>query len=368
MTNRRTFLAGAGIAALGAVVPGIANAATTDRLKSLVDSQLAGAAGKGYPSLVIGLFDRHGQYVAGTGNSGQPDGRRPDGRTVYQIGSITKTFTGLAVALEVVHGRRRFEDPLQRYLPGWLHLPTWQGRQITIGDVATHTSGIPSFPESWKKRPDVDWRDPYAIFTLKDVAETLRETTLPREPGKVFDYSNLATGLQGQSLAIGEEAAYESVVRPRITGPLGLRDTSTAVRGEQYARKAVGHNESGAVTPDWHVRTCAAAGALYGTVDDLLRYVRAYLAPARGPLGEAMRLVRQPRFAVDPVRNIGVNWLLEPLPRSGKQLVWHNGGTGGFRSFAGFCPDSGTGVAILTNIAKEVDPIAVELLDAVSGP
>ncbi|GAA4533775.1 serine hydrolase domain-containing protein [Amycolatopsis samaneae] len=367
MTNRRTFLAGLGAAVLGAAVPGIANAGTADRLKSLVDARLA-AAGTGYPSLVIGLFDRHGQYVAGTGDSGQPDGGKPDGRTVYQIGSITKTFTGLATALEVVRGRRRFSDPLRACLPDWLPVPTWHGKQVTLGDVVTHTSGLPRLPESWGHRPDIDPRDPYAVFTMRDLADGLRETSLATEPGKVLVYSNLGAALNGQSLALGTEDAYESVIRPRVTGPLGLCDTGTALTREQRGRKAVGHDPAGAVTPDWRFRTCVAEGGLYGTVDDLLRYARAHLAPVPGPLGEATELVRRKRFA-DAQQAIGVYWFLRPLPGGGREMVWHNGATGGFHSFTGFCPESGTGVAVLTNIARgdnELETIGAGLLAAVS--
>src|SRR5690606_12043589 len=100
----------------------------------------------------------------------------------------------------------------------------------------------------------------------------------------------------------------------------------------------------------------------YGTVADLLRYLRAHLVSAPTGLTRALRLTTTPRFVADETTKLGLAWHLSALPRSGRTAVWHTGATGGFRAFVGFCR-GGTGIAILTNINKSIDGLAVDLLD-----
>jgi CubicO group peptidase (beta-lactamase class C family) len=367
MSDRRTFLGL--LAAGGALAVSEPSAAASPALRAVVEKELARfMAQHRCPSAVVGVSDSRSRYVLGAGDSGQPDGAAPNGSTVYQLGSITKTFTGLATAIEVAAGRRGFADPLARYLPEWMPLPAWHGREITLGHIVTHTSGLPSLPPAWARRLEpvsragIALRDPWALFTVRDMADALRTITLTRAPGTRFEYSNFAMGLLGQSLAVGGEAAYESVIGPRIAAPLGLRDTGARLTPAQSRRKAMGHDRAGAPTPDWHLGPVSGAGALYGTVDDLLRYAHAHVALAPARLAPALRLTRETRFTAGELA-VTVNWMVGTLA-SGRRALWHNGETGGFRSFCAFCPAAGTAVAVLIGTTEPAAGDAMEAMAA----
>ncbi|WP_020673527.1 serine hydrolase domain-containing protein [Amycolatopsis nigrescens] len=360
--TRRGFLtvatAGAGAALLGAT-PAVAG---PDRLKSLVDDHLAKALReKGYPGLVLGAFDRRQSYSAGAGRTGAPGSPAPKPDTIFQIGSITKTFTGLAVALGQCRGRLRLTDPMAEHLPAWLPMPVRGPRPVTVTDVATHTSGLPPLPPGLAEDPELDPEDPYAAFSLADLAKALPRTELVTDPGSTFAYSNYGFGLLGQALGARDDRGYDALAR-RITVPLGLSDTTVALSAAQRRRKAQGHAQ-GVPTKDWRIPTLAGAGALYGTVADLLRYLRAHLGGAPGELAPALALATQPQFTVDGNTRIGLAWVRQRLESTGHEVVWHNGGTGGFRSFAGYSPETGIGVAALTNSDTEVDSVAFALLE-----
>ncbi|SMC88161.1 serine hydrolase domain-containing protein [Kibdelosporangium aridum] len=332
MPRRRTVLAAAtGLGLIG--TPAYA----AGGLKSLVDAQLAKITG--YDTVAIGAFRGQESYAV-------------RGGAIFQIGSITKTFTALALAL---HGH--IDDPLAKHLPR--RFPAPEG--VTLAQLASHTSGLPRLPPGMFEPPHVvDPRDPWAHLTEEILIDALKKTTLQTPPGTKYLYSNFGAGLLGLALSRN----YEAMVRHRITLPLRLKDTVMTLNAEQRRRKIQGYDPEGVATPDWRLPVIPGAGALYGTVDDLLRYMRAHLGDAPRFLKPALDLVQRPRFEESPEMSLGLGWHIVTLA-SGRKVVFHDGGTGGFTSLAGFSPKDGTGVAIIVNkFNADLFGHATELIEA----
>lgn len=355
--NRRKFLTMATAATGASLLTGTGTAAAADdtlpaQVRHALDQLLAAGA----PSAVCGVIRGSRTYVAGAAGKGK---RTPNGRTVFQLGSIGKTLTATALARAVTAGETRLDAPLT--LPARFPIPRKGPRRITLADLATHSSGLPRLPEGLLDGADP--YDPYAHYTLDDLATGLGKTTLATEPGTKYDYSNLGFGLLGQALAFDR---VDEMLRHKVTAPLRLTDTTTTLRPDMLLRKAVGHYE-GKPVPDWHDHVLSAAGSsMYSTADDMLRYLAAQLHPERSPLRAAIELTQHPRFTAGRDLRVGLAWHLSPMP-SGRTMTWHNGGTGGFTTCAAFRRKSGTAVVMMTNTFSTetlpVDPLTIGLLD-----
>jgi CubicO group peptidase (beta-lactamase class C family) len=251
------------------------------------------------------------------------------------------------------------DEPLQESYPE-LRLPV-RGRPVTLVDLATHTAGFPRLPKGLVRQALRHGDDPYARFTADDVATALEGLRLKREPGRTVRYSNFGAAVLGNALARRADTTYADLLSARVTGPLGLTDTVVDLRVDQEARRACGHKGRRRPTPDWSMPTLPGMGALHSTAVDLARFAAAQLDPDRTPLADAIRLTQQPRAGREP-RRTGLGWMVMPLGRDGHTAHWHNGGTGGARSFTGSVLDRGVGVVLLTNCLRPTDRPGFDLL------
>jgi CubicO group peptidase (beta-lactamase class C family) len=331
---------------------------------------------------VVGPFLKDRKYLGLAVGVVQPAGRRafgyghvtlagkevvPDESTVFEIGSITKVFTGLLLADLVREGVVKLDDPAQKHLPKELHLPKRGDREITLLDLATHTSGLPVQPTdllgSVFKTPLADWGNPYAHYGLAELGKNLAAIKLERDPGGKYAYSNLGAGVLGHALVHAARASsYDHLLVRRITGPLGMRDTLVRLNTEQQERKAPGHGRWGEASA-WDFASCEGCGGIRSTVHDMLWFAAASLGRPKTDLLPSMRLALEPRRDTGTKdRRIGLFWHTLRLPGGGPEVLWHNGGTGGYRSFLGLVPPAGTAVVVLSNSDKGVEDIALEIL------
>ena len=168
----------------------------------------------------------------------------------------------------------------------------------------------------------------------------------------------------GHVLALRAGVDYETLVRSRICDPLGMNSTRITLSPEMRSRFAAGYNPAMATVPNWDLPTLAGAGALRSSANDMLAFLVANLGYASSALAPAMAdmlLVRRPTG--QPDLEVALAWHISKT--NGKQIVWHNGGTGGYRSFMGFDPEAGIGVLALSNAGTSagVDDIGRHLLD-----
>jgi CubicO group peptidase (beta-lactamase class C family) len=288
------------------------------------------------------------------------------GDSLFQIGSVTKVFTALALADAVARGELTLDTPLAALLP---EVPTSRtGGSLTLGHLATHTSGLPRLPPGLLRRSLRHRADPYDGVTTEYLQDALAGTRLRSEPGTRIRYSNFGAALLGQALSRHTGRPYAHLVAERLTGPLAMSDTAVDLRPEQVTRKAAGHSRRGRSVPDWHLGAMAGAGALYSTVPDLLTLLRAHLEPDGTALSDALRLVQQPRARRNRWLQVGLGWFLSPVRSSGHTALWHNGGTGGFASYVAVLPAAEAGVVVLADTARSVDRLGVRLLASLTGP
>lgn len=351
-------VAGVALAAVAAAWTGARAQEVPDEaaLRALVTEHVEGGL---YAGLAVGVVARDGtRRIAAHGPAA---GVTPfDERTVFEIGSITKAFTGALLAEMASRGEVELEDPVARHLPPGARVPARDGREITLLDLATHTSGLPRLPANLAP---ADPRDPYADYGTRQLLDFLATHEPAQAAGTRFAYSNLGTGLLGVALAHRAGTDYGALVHARLLAPLGLGDTRIELTAEQAARLAPGHDESGARVAGWRFDAIAAAGALRSTLADMLRWVAVNADPASHPLGPVLASAHAARRPADgPGREAGLGWQRLQTP-SGRRIVWHNGGTGGYRSFIGFDETTGLGVVVLANTARSVDALGLYLLD-----
>jgi CubicO group peptidase (beta-lactamase class C family) len=289
---------------------------------------------------------------------------------MFEIGSVTKTFTGLLLADAIERGEVAMSTPVAALLPDSVSLDTADSTTVTLGHLATHRSGLPRLPANLgaTARP---W-DPYAAYGDSALYAFLDGYTLPRAPGTSYQYSNLGAGLLGHLLARRADTTYAALVRRRIAAPLGLSDTRIQLTGAQRSRFAQGHTRAGASAAPWHFDALAGAGALRSTAADLLSYLQAHRrALTAGPdtattLHRAMRRATTVHAPTDrESTRIGLGW--HQSTRGGHEVLWHNGGTGGFRSFVALGRDTGHGVVVLVSAAlsaRRVTETGMTLLHA----
>ncbi len=319
-------------------------------------------------AIVVGLIDAKGSRVVAFGNRIKDGGVPVDGKTIFEVGSVTKVFTSLLLADMVARGEVKLDDPVAKYLPKDVKVPTRGGREITLLDLATHRSGLPSVPDNLPSKDDAD---PWADYTTAQLYEFLSGYELKREIGSQFEYSNLGVGLLGNALARRETKASESTgpdadyalnVFDWILQPLGMADTGINPPEAMHERLATPYGRDLRAVKPWHLPALAGAGSLRSDVDDLLKFVSAELGLTKTPLAAAMQETQKARNKTDEeVMEIGLGWLI--MKRYDPPVYWHNGGTGGFRSFVGFCPAKKIGVVVLSNSAFGVDDIGFHLLD-----
>ena len=295
------------------------------------------------------------------GHLNKDDSRTLDGDTIFEIGSVTKVFTSLILADMVQHGMVALDDPVAEYLPPSVKVPQRNGRSITLIDLATHTSGLPRLPTNMHPK---DPANPYADYSVEQLYEFLSDYQLTRDIGSRYEYSNLGGGLLGHALARRAGKDYESLVLSRICNPLGMKSTEITLTPEMKARLAVGHDAALEPVENWDLPTLAGAGALRSTANDLLTFLAANLGYTQAPLAPAMAAMLKPRR---PTGGGGVEVALgwHIFTSNGKEIIWHNGGTGGYRSFIGFDPKTRVGVVALSNASTDtgVDDIGHHLLD-----
>lgn len=329
-------------------------------LRVLAQEHLAKTGARG---VVAVLVPREGPIAqAAMGTSGRRERAAIDGDTLFEIGSITKAVNGALVADLERAGRLALDDRVDRHLPvsrGWA---ADSARSATVRELMTHTAGLPRVPRTARFLLDLVLHrdDPYARLTREGLFDFLASHR--RGPGPhPFAYSNIAVGLLGHVLAAAGGKPWTDLLRERVLAPLGMSSTDVPVPEGALARFAIGHDARGKPVPYWQLPAIQAAGALRSTANDMSALLRAALQ-SRPPFAPEV-FAPQDRGASAATTRVGYGWLRLAAP--GGDLWWHNGGTGGFRSFAAVAPARGMGVAILSNTCIPVDDLGMRLLGAV---
>jgi serine-type D-Ala-D-Ala carboxypeptidase/endopeptidase len=303
--------------------------------------------------LVIGILHDGQSEVFGFGRLSKSSKQQPDGSTLFELGSITKTFTALLLADMHRGGEVDWDDPVGKYLPEDVVIP---GKPISLLDLATHSSGLPRLPpglEESVRNP----LNPYAAFDEQRLHADLPKVKLEQ---RRYAYSNLGMGLLGHLLARRAEKEYETLVVDRICKPLAMDDTQITLTDTQKSRLAIPH-DNGQSVPVWDLASLQAAGGVLSTADDMLKFLRAHLADPESDLQKAMQDCITKRRPADRIHvSIGLGWHV--ISENALDIVTHNGATGGTSTYAAMVPSHDIAVIVLSNSSSSVDKLGRQIV------
>ncbi len=294
--------------------------------------------------IAAGVID--GAAIATAYYCADPKSQRPyDEHTAFEIGSVTKTMTAALLAEFIARGEVTLSDPIAKLLPPGTSVPAFNGHEITVGEIVTHTSGLPAIPAQYHA-PDMN--NPYASVTERDLLDALAATRLTREPGSKWEYSNFAMMVLSYALAKRSGKDFETLLRERLLVPLGMNETYVARRPPDI-RLAQGHLSNAMPAVPWDFPPdMAGVGGVRATLGDMLRYLEGQLGTRESAITPALAQTQEQVATVDGHR-MGMNWNLSF--QNGHSIVVHEGGTGGYSSFAAFDRAAKRAVVLLSDTA-----------------
>lgn len=323
--------------------------------KPLINNRVADGLSVGY------IVGKHSGIVhLGSANR---TGKKAHNLTVYEIGSISKVFTGLLLADAVVRGEIDLNEAVKVTNTAGIQMPSRDGRSIKWIDLSTHRSGLPRLPGNLLP---TNLTNPYRDYDSKKAAAFLNQFELPRQPGDSQEYSNLGASILGYLVAQKTGKSYQRLLRERIAKPLQMTDCTVLLSKEQAKRLATPHKNYGSTTPPWTFSDLPGAGGIHATMRDMMRFAKAQLSPPTGKLGEAIELAwKQQRDADTSGSAMGLGWQIA----GDGQTRWHNGQTGGSHSALFINRKLNIAVVVLCNTAvtNEIDQLAMRLVMKAAG-
>jgi serine-type D-Ala-D-Ala carboxypeptidase/endopeptidase len=311
--------------------------------------------------LSVGYIEGKHQGIVHLGSSSRA-GKHADDLTVYEIGSISKVFTGLMLADAVVRGEMDLNAAANVANPAGIRLPSRDGRSIKWIDLSTDRAGLPRIPGNL---PLTDLTNPYRDYDSKKAAAFLNQYKLPRRPGDSQEYSNLGASVLGYLVAQKAAKSYQQLLRERIAEPLRMTDCTVSLSSDQRKRLATPHDKFGSATPPWTFSDLPGAGGIHATMRDMMRFAKAQLTPPTGKLGDAIELAWKQQCDADASGPaMGLDWMIA----GDRQTRWHNGQTGGSHSAIFINRELNCAVVVLCNTAAfEVDQLAIQLVKKAAG-
>ena len=294
--------------------------------------------------LAVAELDGDETRVATYGRAREADDHPPSATdTLFEIGSVTKTFTALLLAQELVAGRLQETTSLGELFPQDERFGA--SAAVTLGELATHRSGLPRLPPDFAPTNPAN---PYAEYTDERLLSALVDLELTPSP---FVYSNWGVSLLGYALAQRAEKPYAALLHQRVLGPLGMEHTVLA--GESLpdaTHLAEGHADVTTPVPAWDLAAFAPAGGVRATLQDMVSYTRAHMGAAPESLASAIDEATREHHDPGGEFAVGLAWLRMSEP----EVVWHDGQTGGSSSFVAFSRSASKAVIVLSNTANSV--------------
>jgi CubicO group peptidase (beta-lactamase class C family) len=316
----------------------------------------------------VGIIDQdqnlHEYYLGKLSNERNTP---PDRHSIYEIGSITKTFTATLLAKMILDGKMELQNELDDFLPGdEVTVPDWSETRITLEHLVTHSSGLPRSPRNSGQPhpPDYDPYDPYAAYTTPYMYEYLSSyCDLLFEPGTQYAYSNTGMGLVGHVLGLVDSSSYEDLLRKEILESLGMNETSLFLSEDHISHLAPGHDENLDSAKNYFAQDIfQGAGFLKSSLNDMLIWLKVQMGLSETGMSDAIALTQQTHFDVGDVTyndrqgryllSIGLAWHIDVLPE-GYTFHWHGGRTNGYMAYMAFDREAETGVVILCNQSFE---------------
>jgi CubicO group peptidase (beta-lactamase class C family) len=297
-------------------------------VERLLDRDLARELAPGI-GVAIGVLKRGERRLIFYGTA------RPD--SIYQIASISKTFTGLLLAQMVSESHVRLDQPLRELLPpGTVRRPA--GPEITLLDLATHRSGLPGMPDNVGRTPES-----VALYTPADLHRFIAKRGVSRAAHPPAVYSNLGFSLLGQVLADRAGMTYSDLIAQRITGPWEMRDTAIDLSPVQAHRVIPAYTRTGGFLKPWDIGALAPAGGIYSTAGDMLAYLEHQLRDN----SDSVLLSQKLQNTFGPGVGVALAWIYNQE----RATYWHNGAISAYTSQALFNRKEDYAAVVLVNQA-----------------
>lgn len=310
---------------------------------------------KNVAGLSLGVIKDGKTFTYNYGESQKGTGQLPKPDTYYEIGSITKTFTGILLAQAVQDKKIDLHDDIRKYLKGDFPNLQFKGKPIQVVHLANHTSRISPLPDDFFKQTPYDSLNPYLNYSEDMFWQALHRVVIDTVPGIINNYSNYGVALLGHILENVYGEKYEDLVKKFITQPMKMNDTKIQITGEDAMRFAQGHNKAGKPTSHWDIGVFAGAGTLRSTINDMLKYLDYNIHRKTKAIALSQRLTRGTKEI-----GSGLNWGISQTP-SGYTKYSHDGGTGGFVTYIVAIPELKCGYILLTNSENNIGNMFREL-------
>lgn len=296
-------------------------------------------------SLSIGIFKDNQTSYYGYGETKKGNNTIPDSETLYEIGSITKTFTALLMIDYLQTNSLSIENPINNFLPSDIPIVQHDGNPIRIKHLLNHTSGLPRLPDDFET--GMDPNNPYKHYDSSKVYSYLKNFTLQINPGQTWEYSNLGAGLSGIILERQNHKSYEQLLIEKICTPLGLGKTKITLNSADSSNFAFGYNSYGRQVPYWDdMNAFKGAGAIKSNAKDLIAYGKNILNSQSSVLKTQIETCLNITFESSDLK-MGSGWIY--LSINGNEVLYHDGGTAGFTSFMFICKDKNLILVLLSN-------------------
>ncbi|OGN61243.1 MAG: hypothetical protein A3F40_02785 [Chlamydiae bacterium RIFCSPHIGHO2_12_FULL_27_8] len=309
--------------------------------------------------MVIGVIDENGTRFYKYGNMGINDQRPVDQNTLFETGSVTKIFTSLLLSKMVEDKEVRFDDPIEKFFPDEVTIPSYKGKKITLLHLANHTAGYPYMPENFIMS---DMFNPFYEYDVKFVHDLLSNYKLTYAPGTKYQYSNISIAVLGYILSKVSNKHFEVLLQEKLLNALDMKDSKVILTDEDQLKFAKAHIRNREV-PHWDISDFYGAGGLHSTPKDLARFIEAYLGFYKTDLYDLLQKSLENRVPQDvPYLDVGSEWNI--TYQYTPEFMYHSGITGGHHVFVGFCPTTKKGIVLCSNSCALIADIGKAYLNA----
>lgn len=313
--------------------------------------------------LIIGILEKGKTALYSYGETEKGNGQLPDEHTIFEIGSITKTFTSTLLAYAVNEGKMNLNDPINKYLPDSIPPIQYEGIPVTIETISNHTSGMPDFPANFHFPNEKDYHvgDPFKNYDDSDLFSFYRHYKLTRRPGETMEYSSLAMATLGVILERVYNLSYDCLVESKICHPLGMNDTRQFFPVDSTLHFAKGYRPDGMTALPWEYKAFAGAAALRSTASDLLKYAQGNMGIAPSGVKEMLMYTHKVTYS-GKSGVVGLGWVI--IKSNTHEWLFHDGGTGGFKSLIIIDPTTQASLVILSNkCISSMDDLGIKIMN-----
>ncbi|MES2807640.1 MAG: serine hydrolase domain-containing protein [Bacteroidota bacterium] len=298
----------------------------------------------------IGIIKNGVAYTYHYGESDKKTKQLPSANTMYEIGSVTKTFTATVLAQAVIDGKVRLDDDIRKFLSGDYPNLSYAGKPITLKDLANHTSRIPPLPDDIENQKNFNPVIPERNYDEGMYYAALHRLKLDTLPGTKYNYSNWGVSVLGHIMERVYGQPLDVLVKKYITKPFGMKNTVYRLNKDQTKAMALPYTDNGKLGPFQEEGIFSPAGGIHASLGDMLFYVQQQISE----INQAVKLTHQ-----RTVGNVGLGWGVRN--NGSYRDLQHNGSTLGFLTHVSVFPELGNGLVIMANSKADMNFMIIGL-------